>query len=330
MRKESKKLTNGAGFTIVELLTVMAVIVILIGLLVPALNLVRDYAKEIQQRAQFHSMDIAIEMFKTEFGKYPPSIDNINVTFDTNLGADPDGYSGSLKLSEALVGWDLLGFHPNSDFRSDGQNVRDDGLGSTEPYDVYHPDAPDGGNVNGQFAETAQENVQARKGPLVELEGANAFQLKDIYTDFGSFNGDSFVLCDVYAKKRGSNKKIGMPILYYTARTRYTQQKSDDADGIDNDIYNYLDNVDLLELGTPEDETAHPLADGELGAADPAPAASSGLADADDYLDFENMIRNEQVTTINRPYRAESYILISAGKDGLYGSADDIYNFAKE
>ena len=28
-----------------------------------------------------------------------------------------------------------------------------------------------------------------------------------------------------------------------------------------------------------------------------------------------------------RPYRADSYILISAGYDGLYGTRDDICNF---
>jgi len=42
------------------------------------------------------------------------------------------------------------------------------------------------------------------------------------------------------------------------------------------------------------------------------------------------MILNPQVTAINRPYRAGSYILISAGKDGLYGSPDDIFNFDKK
>ena len=33
---------------------------------------------------------------------------------------------------------------------------------------------------------------------------------------------------------------------------------------------------------------------------------------------------------IKRPYRAQSYILISAGKDGLYGTSDDITNFKQE
>ena len=42
------------------------------------------------------------------------------------------------------------------------------------------------------------------------------------------------------------------------------------------------------------------------------------------------MILNKQVTTIKRPYRAGSFILVSAGKDGLYGTADDIFNFTKD
>jgi len=31
--------------------------------------------------------------------------------------------------------------------------------------------------------------------------------------------------------------------------------------------------------------------------------------------------------TVVRPFRADTYILISAGKDGLYGTKDDICNF---
>jgi hypothetical protein len=44
---------------------------------------------------------------------------------------------------------------------------------------------------------------------------------------------------------------------------------------------------------------------------------------------LEKMILNQQATAGKMPYRADSYILISAGRDGLYGTADDIVNFPR-
>ncbi|MHC4385965.1 MAG: type II secretion system protein, partial [Planctomycetota bacterium] len=59
MKRTSKK-----GFTIVELLTVMGVIAVLIGLLVPALALVKEHANRLEQRAQFHGIDVGLEIYK--------------------------------------------------------------------------------------------------------------------------------------------------------------------------------------------------------------------------------------------------------------------------
>ncbi|MHC5139954.1 MAG: type II secretion system protein, partial [Planctomycetota bacterium] len=92
------------GFTIIELLTVMGVIAVLIGLMVPALALVKDYSKRIQQKAQFHGIDMGLEMYKTEFGSYPRSDDN-SITPHPD---DPTAYCGTNKLAEALVGLDLI------------------------------------------------------------------------------------------------------------------------------------------------------------------------------------------------------------------------------
>ena len=310
------------GFTIVELLTVMGVIAILISLLVPALTLVRDYSKEIQQMAQFHAIDVGLEMYKAEFGSYPPSNDNKDLYEPAKDHPEDDTpYGGANKLAEAMVGLDMLGFHSNSDFRADGMNLHADAFGAlTIEYDVYHPNTE---YTVIEKPETALENVQARKGPYIDLENANAFTMRDVYfNNTGSFLAgsgagvidDSLVLCDEYVAKRQSGKKTGMPILYYRARRIYTQQDEDDTLEIADDIYYYPDNQNLLELGMPEDENIdHVISDG-IG---------------NDYLEFQNMIINTQVTQIKRPYRADSYILISAGKDGMYGTPDDQFNFSK-
>jgi hypothetical protein len=126
------------------------------------------------------------------------------------------------------------------------------------------------------------------------------------------------VLCDVYAQKRSGtgSKKTGTPILYFRARTQYSQQNYS-LNGNDNTtvIYNYDDNFNLLNLGMPNDGVGFTVDNAGTG---------------DDYENFENMIVNENVQTIRRPYRADSYILISAGKDGDFGTADDVFNFDKE
>lgn len=317
------------GFTIVELLTVMGIIAVLIGLLVPALSLVKDYSKRIQQRAQFHGIDVGLEIYKTEFGSYPNSYDNGDAIIPDHP-VDPTPYCGSNKLAEAMVGLDLLGFHPSADFRSDGLNTVIDKNGATlVDIDIYDTT---GANPTWQ---TAQENIDARKGPFVDLEHANAFRMDEVYTtapapfiaNFAPPSGGGpfypLVLCDVYAKKRGGTggKKTGTPILYFKAHDNFSVQEQDvDNNGsgslIDDDIYRLDDNWQLLQLGMPDDATPY--------------AIEQAVATGDPYQEFDNMIVNDQVQSIRRPYRADTYILISAGKDGDFGTADDIFNFEKE
>ncbi|MHC4194048.1 MAG: DUF1559 domain-containing protein, partial [Planctomycetota bacterium] len=63
MKTIVKQSNRRAAFTIVELLTVMSVIIILIGILVPGLTALKRYAWDVTQRQQFHAMDVALEAF---------------------------------------------------------------------------------------------------------------------------------------------------------------------------------------------------------------------------------------------------------------------------
>lgn len=59
------------GFTIIELLTVIAIIAILTAILIPTVSRVRKGARDTQSRAQFSQWITAIEMFRTEYGHWP-------------------------------------------------------------------------------------------------------------------------------------------------------------------------------------------------------------------------------------------------------------------
>jgi len=281
-----------AAFTIVELLTVMSIIVILIGLLVPSLNMVKRYAKGVRQKAQFHSIDSAMELFNSEWDGYPPS---------DALDEDNVNYCGAMKLCEAMVGQDLMGFHPNSRFRRDATDGAGNDLYATPTNDFDPP--PD--------------NLRARKSYL-QLENVDAYRLWHLYGQGytgPSFSGDGedlFVLCDVYNRVRNQDtgKKIGMPILYYKADTSNTMHDPNDP-GNDENIYDYHDNHELVDLGLPWDETGtHPLSDVPVGER------------------FYEITRDDRIDIdTGRPRRPDSYILISAGFDGMYGTDDDVFNF---
>jgi prepilin-type N-terminal cleavage/methylation domain-containing protein len=308
MKEQSKK----TGFTIIELLTVMSIIVILISLLLPSLAMVRRFAKEVKQRAQFRSIGAALEMFHKDRLDYPPSAgptDPINTPW---LDENSNFYCGAMMLCEAMVGQDLLGFHPESHFNSNSQlpanphwtnGLYPDTMDYTDPLDL--------------------ENMDVRRGPYLDAETSEAYKLEDLYPNIGSFtitanDSSDRVLCDMYSRvtHRATGKKVGMPILYYKPNPSGIRHDPNDYTAQPElNIYNYLDNDPLVDLGIPTNQAlVHPLHQGPVG--------GQGQK-------FYEMTHNKEIDTMDRPYNPESYILISAGYDGLYGTEDDIFNFEK-
>jgi len=294
-----------SGFTVVELLTVIGIMAMLVALLIPAVTAVKNTAKGVKQKAQFASIEMGLTTFRNDYGDYPPS----NWWDPAPPFGTQRDYCGAQKLAEALVGWDLMGFHPKSDFRANGYN--DAGVFVYNPNDAVL--------------------MAQRKGPYLELATASVFRLGDIspdkpglFIDTAPLAADTFVLCDVFSVKKITFRKPGIsetttqyagtPILYYRANT---SSKSIVPTGspanYQDQIYNPRDNFPLISLGK--------LADWDK------PSAARRRHVLEDFNFFYEYIRDPKITARPWPYRPDSYILISAGPDGAYGTADDICNF---
>jgi hypothetical protein len=123
------------------------------------------YAGAIRQKAVFASVTAAMELWRHEFKGYPPS----DALDDAN-----QPYCGAMKLTEAMVGQDLLGFRPTSAFRQNGTHS----------------------NTGELLYATAPPSIQARTAPFLHLTYVAARRLADIYGSkkTGPFPGHIYVL----------------------------------------------------------------------------------------------------------------------------------------
>lgn len=110
---------NKKAFTLIELLTVIAIIGVLSGMLLPVLSQARERAKETNCRVTINSIQTALGMYAVDYGMYPPSSNSAT----QHNGNSHHGIADINNLVMALLSPSLGG--PYMDFKA--CNLIDDG-----------------------------------------------------------------------------------------------------------------------------------------------------------------------------------------------------------
>jgi len=341
------------AFTLIELLVVVGIIGLLIGILLPSMRAARKAAKNSKVKMQLKATGEGLQMFQNDTGDFPDSKKRKDPT-DYAVNPDPGRWTtfdhpgdgtymwGAHALARALVGKDFKGYVQPKKAR----RYRDSSA-PTEWYDFVDFVTP-ANNFESTFPredvliseKQSFYRTNARPSSMdTQLGGVRP----SVDTHLDPLN-TQLVLVDVFER----------PILYYKANPHGKVLCGDeDSDGDQvpdyvSDItqlpyYNILDNdfitgyaiTSPTVIVSPWRFSPRPgiTFDHELGVlGDPADPHDGTTFWPEHHSTFSMFIhdhKSEQASgggTV-KPYNPDSYLLISAGSDGIYGTSDDITNF---
>ncbi|MEK6677636.1 MAG: type II secretion system protein [Planctomycetota bacterium] len=332
--------TSDAAFTLIELLVVIAIIGILVSVLIPSISVVRTKAKYTDANAQFNGITAGLEVFRGESAlgsTYPPSTSDNNdpdlikrllianplkedISVDTTI-------TGAHLLVQALVGADFLGPPGFKDFDRNGLWSND--THKKTPTGAYGIEPATGEIIHTRYGGPGKSYVddkaKARIKSLNEMASlGHVAVLPPLAATDGSYDQPLFV--DPWFR----------PILYYRANPS-AQLISGLVDGTPG-IYRAEDNALITgHMGTGGlGFEGVDFGAGRISMQLHAIGVSAYPKAIDDltlplYADsFAVFIRDKSVKAINQPVRKDSFLLISAGPDGRYGTDDDVTNWPRD
>lgn len=324
-------LKNRRAFTLIELLVVISIITLLMAVFGISANKVNKVARNLKQKAQMHSIEVGLELYQKDFGYYP----------DSEAVFKGGSYVyGAQHLTEALFGRDFAGIEVDSQFHGIGDGNGGGKAAGVALVDYYNPES--------------DISTNRRKGPYMQFGdgGVNvvymtygdrplyaASDMGLVYTDTAATANDTTfenrapVITDVFRQKKialvnDETTYVGTPLLYFKANAGSKTFKSDGEGytreyppGYDGWTYEYYDNYGLYNLPYVKDPTNVDMIHNFNQS-----YSDNGKNGAELFYDF---ITNPKVEAFERSQNPETFILISAGSDGIYGTKDDITNFER-
>jgi prepilin-type N-terminal cleavage/methylation domain-containing protein len=318
------------GFTLVELLTVIAIIVLLIGILIPALSSARTQAKQTATSGLIKSVGSGCEMFRGDFKHYPQS--RGRNPFEN--ASDDISLMGAQWVALQLAGVDSRGY-VNPTIKNDSDdNGRIDHVDWNDWYAL---------NPSRQYTRMgpyASVDAKALRTPIQFRDENPDIPPPDAMADEAEdwSNGRLPFFMDAF----------GYPVLYYRANPKTTAPfTTGTPTGGDDFVVGQYDQADnAFFTGSDGTDGRWPCVANAVGdwwdlsgSGEPHPLGTLGYDEGDtdwpEARSFAAFVCDANIYDATDkgsggrvwPHKADSYLLISAGPDALYGTGDDVTNF---
>ncbi len=346
-----------SAFTLVELLVVVGIIGLLIAILLPSLSGARKSAKNGDTKTRLKAIGDGLEMFKNDVGEYPDSakqLDPTDADYSATSAGEPPGYThngtilyGAQALARALVGKDLFGYVDSVRARKQDPsknpswyyNCTSGAASYTSPFPRTSPYFKDQDvflRTNGITEGTFPPAHSAARNNMTQLVLKDAFNHPVLYYRANPLGApDKKLLCDATADAAGIG---GLP-LYNPGTHPYFPYYN----LLDNDFFTGCKMTDPDWTGTTSGEEGWDFGTQkhlirELGDPRNPNDVNNPPADRTDRTFAQYIVDPQSLNSVTnlpaegnklRPYNPNTYLLITAGSDGVFGTSDDIDNFGQ-
>jgi prepilin-type N-terminal cleavage/methylation domain-containing protein len=135
----ARKVSPRRGFTLLELLVVIAVIGLLFSMLLPAIQRVREQARMVQCKNHLHQISLAAANYESQFGVFPNRVVGVlelpTLHCPSDSGSQPTSFTSyRIDRGSMTEGFESDGYAPSSELTYRRARDITDGLSQTVAY----------------------------------------------------------------------------------------------------------------------------------------------------------------------------------------------------